>query len=492
MCAIGSLTFCKKFLLTRPADRRAHGLALIGLSAAILLSCKRELLNPRPGALRFSRDTVVFDTLFSTLLSPTQRLWIYNPHPYPVRILSVTLAGGPRSPFRFILNGQEGPIYTPLFLPAGDSMQAFLTLQDTTFRDATREGYLVFQTEAGQQQVALRATLLSAYVYRDLGIDSAIVSLPNDKPIVVDGYLYVGPSAVLRILPGTRLYFSGRRWESGPLQGELASGIYVAGRLEVLGTPAAPVAMQGWRLEPYYAQAPGQWQGLWFFPTSTDNKLLYAYISQASIAIRIDSAGGPSAPKVYMEGCVLRDAANYGIVAQGFSSTLPAAPILHAVNTLVYRCGQACAALVGGGKYRLVHCAFIYDQGDLRRGITALVLTDFLSLPQGERTYPMDFFALNSLFWSTQENAIAQDLRGGAFATVFDHCALRQKAPLPGPGNLYPDSPGLGQAEELYPLLAGSPLIDAGRYDPVLSPAIDRVGHARDGQPDIGVYEYVR
>ena len=149
MCAIGLPTSSKKFLRTRPADRRGRGVALIGLSAAILLSCKRELLNPRPGELRFSRDTVVFDTLFSTLLSPTQRLWVYNPHPYPVRILSVSLAGGLRSPFRFILNGQEGPIYTPFLLPAGDSMQAFLTLQDTTFRDSTREDYLVFQTEAG-------------------------------------------------------------------------------------------------------------------------------------------------------------------------------------------------------------------------------------------------------------------------------------------------------------------------------------------------------
>lgn len=83
------------------------------------------------------------------------------------------------------------------------------------------------------------------YVYRDFGFDSAIVSLPNDKPIVIDGFFYVGPAAVLRILPGTRLYFSGRRWESGPLQGELASGLYVAGRLEALGTPTQPIYCKG-------------------------------------------------------------------------------------------------------------------------------------------------------------------------------------------------------------------------------------------------------
>lgn len=467
-------------------------LILVGLLTGP--ACRREVLTPKPGLLRFSRDTVVFDSIFSTVLSPTQRLWVYNPHRYPVRVLRAFLAKGAQSPYAFVWDGQPGPLQAPYVLGAGDSAQVFLTLRDTSFVDAVREDVLVMQTEAGVQEVPLRATLIAAYVYRDLAFDSVVVSLPTDKPIVVDGYLYVGPAAVLRLLPGTRLYFSARRWPSGPLQGELMSGLYVAGRLEALGTPAEPIRCQGWRLEPYYASAPGQWQGLWFFPSSTDNRLLYVEIAQASVGIRVDSAGGPIAPKLYLEGCVIRDAANYGLVVQGFCPTLPSQPILHAVNTLVYRCGQACAALVGGGTYRLVHCAFLYDQGDLRRGVTALVLTDFLRLSDAQvQLYPLDFWALNSLFWTTKEEAVVADLRGGTpVQYTFDHCAARQKNPLPGPGNLYPSSPGLGSAQDAYPLLEESPLINAGRYDPTWSPLFDRVGRRRDSQPDIGVYEYVR
>lgn len=490
---------CKKSLRTPLADILLKAfrqlllkLCFVGAIMLLLSDCKRELIAPRPGELRFSREVVEFDSLFSTVLSPTQRLWVYNPHSFPVSIRSVRLERGGSSPFRFVLDGQEGPILTAYTLRPKDSVQVFLQLRDTTLRDRVQEDRLLFETEAGTQAVLLRVTLLAAYVYRDFGFDSAIVSLPNDKPVVIDGFFYVGPAAVLRILPGTRLYFSGRRWESGPLQGELSSGLYIAGQLEALGTPTQPISLQGWRLEPYYAQAPGQWQGLWFFPTSTANRLLYTYISQASLAVRVDSAGDASAPKIYMEGCLIRDAANYGIVAQGFSPTLPPQPILHAVNTLIYRCGQACAAFVGGGTYRLVHCAFLFDQGDLRRGITSLVVSDYLEATQGELRYPLDFWALNTLLWSTKEDAVAADLRGSPVRWYFDHCALRQKEALPGTGVLYGTSFSLGAAEEAYPLQEASPLIDAGRYDAQFSPTYDRLGRPRDAQPDIGVYEQLR
>ncbi|MCX8112143.1 MAG: hypothetical protein N3E49_02940 [Bacteroidia bacterium] len=466
---------------------------LIGLMKCMLLmSCQREILAPRPGLLRFSRDTVRFDSLFSTLLSPTQRLWVYNPHAHPVEIKAVYLERGSQSPFKFIFDGQPGPLQTKYRLAAGDSVQIFLTLRDTSFIDAHREDKLIFHLENGEQYVLLKATLIAAYVYRDFGFDSAEVSLPSDKPIVIDGFFYVGPSATLRLLPGTKLYFSGRRWDSGPLQGELMSGLYIAGRLESLGTPAAPVRLQGWRLEPYYASAPGQWQGLWFFPTSTANRLLHTEIYQSSIGVRIDSAGqGPTA-KVYMEGCLISDAANYGIVAQGFSPSLPSQPVLHAVNTLVYRCGQACAAFVGGGTYRLIHCSFIYDQGDLRRGITALALTDFFQGRDELRTYPLDFFALNTVLWSTKEDAISADIRGTSAQLTYDHCALRQREAVQGSGNLYPIELGLGSAADKYPLLQGSSLIDAGRFDSQWSPSKDLKGQPRDNQPDIGAYEYIR
>ena len=470
-----------------------RGLWGLVLAASVIWGCRREWLPPRKGELRWYPDTVRFDSLFSTVLSPTQRLWIYNPQSYPVRINRIFLEKSSQSPFLFIWNGIPGPLLTNIELPAKDSIQVFLSLRDTVLYNQMREDALVVEIAGGEvYRIPLRAALIAAYVYRDFGFDSLSLSLPSDKPIVIDGYFYVGPMGTLRIPAGAKLYFSGRRWDSGNLAGELMSGIYVAGRLEVLGTAEAPVTFQGWRLEPYYAGSSGQWMGLWLLPSAQACDVQHATIRQASIGIRIDSAGSSSLPKLRLSSCLISDAANYGVLALGFSPNLPSAPILEMTNTLIYRCGQACVALLGGGSYRFVQNSLIYDQGDVRRGQTSLIVTDFLRTEGGTLTYPLKLNLLNTLLWSTKENAYASDLRGGAPEVTFDHCAMRQRENRPAGTNFFPSEPGLGPASEAYPLLEGSPLIDAGRYEMGVTPPVDRLGRPRDNQPDIGCYEYLR
>ncbi len=475
--------------------KRSLGVGLVGLlvTGSVILSCRREWLPARKGELRWWPDTVRFDSLFSTVLSPTQRLWIYNPQSYPVRLNRIFLEKGSQSPFSFIWNGISGPTLTNVELPARDSVQVFLSLRDTVSYNQTREDALVLELDGGEVlRVPLRATLIAAYVYRDFGFDSLTLSLPSDKPIVIDGYFYVGPMGVLRIPAGARLYFSGRRWESGILAGELMSGIYVAGRLEVLGTAEAPVTFQGWRLETYYASAPGQWMGLWLLPSAHSCEIYHATIRQASIGIRIDSAGSLLQPKLRLHSCLISDAANYGVLALGFTPSLPSVPILEMTNTLIYRCGQACAALLGGGWYRFIHSSLIYDQGDTRRGQTSLLVTDFFRTEAGTQTYPLRLTLLNTLLWSTKPNSYGSDLRGPLPEVTFDRCALRQEENRPTGPNIFPSNPGLGPASENYPLLEGSPLIDAGVYQAGVTPPTDRLGRPRDNQPDIGCYEYLR
>jgi hypothetical protein len=477
---------------TRPPSV-SFGWSLLVVVGIALFACRREWLPPKSGPLSWKPDTVRFDSLFSTLLSPTQRLWVYNPHAYPVRLSRIYLEKGPQSPFTFIWNGHSGPLVTDVELPARDSVQVFLSLRDSAFYDQTREDMLVLEALGGDvQRIPLRAVLIAAYVYRDFGFDSLMLSLPSDKPIVIDGYFYVGPMGVLRVPAGARLYFSGRRWPAGPLAGELMSGLYVAGKLEVLGTAEAPVTFQGWRLESYYASASGQWMGLWLLPTARDCEIHHATIRQASIGIRVDSAGGGAAPKLCLTNSLISDAANYGVLALGFAASQPPFPILKMSNVLVYRCGQACLALIGGGYHSIVNSSLIYDQGDLRRGQTTLLITDFLRTEAGVQTYPCQIDFLNTLLWSTKPNGYAADLRSSASQVAFDHCVLRQEENRPGGTNFFPADPKLGPASEAYPLLEGSPLIDAGKVVPGLTPLRDRMGRPRDAQIDIGCYEYVR
>jgi hypothetical protein len=155
---------------TRPPSV-SFGWSLLVVVGIALLACRREWLPPKSGPLSWQPDTVRFDSLFSTLLSPTQRLWVYNPHAYPVRLSRIYLEKGPQSPFTFIWNGRSGPLVTDVELPARDSVQVFLSLRDSAFYDQTREDVLVLEALGGDvQRIPLRAVLIAAYVYRDFGL----------------------------------------------------------------------------------------------------------------------------------------------------------------------------------------------------------------------------------------------------------------------------------------------------------------------------------
>lgn len=76
-------------------------LLFIGILLTVLsinTSCKKTVLFSK-GNLEFSRDTVVFDTVFTTIGSTTQQLKIYNRESNTVVINEVELMGGSSSPF---------------------------------------------------------------------------------------------------------------------------------------------------------------------------------------------------------------------------------------------------------------------------------------------------------------------------------------------------------------------------------------------------------
>ncbi len=204
---------------TRPPSV-SFGWSLIVVVGIALLACRREWLSPKSGPLSWQPDTVRFDSLFSTLLSPTQRLWVYNPHAYPVRLSRIYLEKGPQSPFMFIWNGRSGPLVTDVELPARDSVQVFLSLRDSAFYDQTREDMLVLEAPGwDMQRIPLRAVLIAAYVYRDFSFDSIALSLPSDKPIVIDGYFYVGPMGVLASAGGRAIVLFWAAVACGPFGG---------------------------------------------------------------------------------------------------------------------------------------------------------------------------------------------------------------------------------------------------------------------------------
>ncbi|MCC6701845.1 MAG: hypothetical protein IT221_09995, partial [Fluviicola sp.] len=99
--------------------------ALSGLS-----SCKKNK-GMSNGNLEFSVDTLVFDTIFTTIGSTTQQFKIYNNDKKELKIDEVELMGGSSSPFRMNLDGLMGTSFSNIDIPAEDSLFCFVevTLQ---------------------------------------------------------------------------------------------------------------------------------------------------------------------------------------------------------------------------------------------------------------------------------------------------------------------------------------------------------------------------
>ena len=88
-------------------------------------SCKKPILFSK-GNLDFSKDTVVFDTVFTTIGSTTQQFKIYNKENKTVLIEEIELMGGTDSPFRINIDGLNETLIENIELEGKDSLYGFV------------------------------------------------------------------------------------------------------------------------------------------------------------------------------------------------------------------------------------------------------------------------------------------------------------------------------------------------------------------------------
>ena len=60
-----------------------------------MMACQHEIVSDDPALqLRFSHDTVLFDTVFTTMGTSTQQVMIYNPNKKALHIAQVSMHDG--------------------------------------------------------------------------------------------------------------------------------------------------------------------------------------------------------------------------------------------------------------------------------------------------------------------------------------------------------------------------------------------------------------
>lgn len=485
------------------------------LSVILLAACRREeRFTDSPNVqLEFSRDTILFDTIFTTVSSITQRFVVRNTGNRAVRV-DVALEGGSPSPFRINVDGVSGITIPGVEILGGDSVFVFV---EATLDQANQanplifEDHILFNTNGNEQKVLLVAWGQDAHFFFPnrriqgfppfrivAGEDNSgnsiceTVTWPNDKPYVIYGYAVVDSCSTLRIDPGVRVYVHG----GGGLW------IYRWGQILAEGTLEQPIVFQSDRLEALYAELPGQWDRIWINdgPAGRDHRLVNVLVKNALVGVQCETwplipDAPTSAARLILNNARIRNCSAAGLLSRNYRIT--------SNNLLVGDCGQYSVALTGGGEYFFNHStiANFWDYGI--RQTPAFVMTNTYADITGAlqvRTIDNSQF-LNGIITGSNTNEFQLEFDAALTPSfTFDHFLLRTDQSIansnwfPAPDRIYRNqSPGFVSATERdFRLSAGSFARNKGTSSTVEA-ILDLKGDLRncDGEGfDLGCFEW--
>lgn len=451
-----------------------------------IFGCKKNQIFQGKAELKFSTDTVFFDTVFTTVGSLTERIRIINPYNEAVEVSRVYLAEGQGSNFKLNVDGIPGKEVTDITIPANDSIFVFIEVTvdpNGANTPLVVEELLKVETDQNEQSVALVAWGQDAYFFPSVAFtDGEIFQLPADKPVVFYGYSLVDTNSTLIIPCGARIHF---HKNSGLIVGHQAS-------LKVLGCIDDPVIIQGDRLEDYFKEIPGQWEQILLSQTSIDNEIRNAIIKNGTIGVRVDSNTNDN-PTLLIENTQILNMSSYGLIGQDAK--------IEATNLIVGNCGRYAVALSFGGDYNFQHCTFanVWSESQNPRSKPTLYLNNYYG--NSIRNFKASFE--NTIIYGTLDNEIEFDpAENSTWDFAFENCVLKTDLNIDSLSNEgtvlncifnpnIPDSASnplfVAPADNNYHLTKKSQAIDAGKD---LGITTDLEGNDRVGAPDIGALEY--
>ena len=486
--------FCPKF----------HGMkriiVLIICFITVFASCKKEnSISTDPGhKLEFSVDTVLFDTVFTSLGSSTHQLKIYNPYREDLKISEIRLMGGEQSRFRINIDGESGLEYHDMIIPANDSIYTLLNVTidpNDLLTPFIVEDSIVFVTNGNMQTVKLIAWGQNArYIVADRHINGfpafkivadslQVTHWTNELPYVIYGYALIDSYGTLHIHEGTHVYVHG------------GGGIwsYIDGQLIVDGTAENPVVIEGDRLEPFFKDEPGQWDRIWLMDArpNGDHLINHAIIRNAFIGVHAETFDTTfTAAPLHINNTIIENHSGVGVYAALY--------LIEAHNMVIDNCGQYALAFTQGGVYELRHCTIGNYWWKSTRTTPSMSLSNYVEQDGQRYEFPFSFKMWNSIVYGPQEKEFDMALSGALADTIYliDHCLLK----APKYSNAWPNFNGCIFNED--PLF-----VDYRNFDvhlgEILSPAIgtgnpeigaqipyDLEGKPRTGAPDMGAYQY--
>ncbi|WP_452223065.1 hypothetical protein [Lacinutrix chionoecetis] len=369
-------------------------------------SCRKDFeFEPSTGSLEFSKDTVYLDTVFTNIGSSTYNLKVYNRSDNDISIPSIGLERGETSAYRLNVDGNAGKTFNNVEIQAKDSLFIFVeTTIDIEEQTILANEFLYtdkinFDSGSNLQTVELVTLVKDAvFIFPDRDDATGVIetltftsngqtietdiqgrelmadelTFTNEKPYVIYGYAAVPNGETLAVEAGARVHFHAN---SGLLVLENAS-LQVNGSLSTDETLMEnEVIFESDRLEPAFANVPGQWGTIWLFENSTNNTINYATIKNGTIGILSDGNADAPQDKLTITNSQLYNFSNYGVLARNTSIT--------AENFVVNNVGQSSVALTLGGKYNFTHSTIANYWDNSFRQFPALLVNNFVQDADG-------------------------------------------------------------------------------------------------------------
>jgi len=375
-------------------------------------SCKKESFITDSGArLNITADSIKFDTVFTTTGSVTRSFKLINENDQALRIGSIKLMGGSGSAFKMNINGIPATEINNTEIAANDSIYIFVavTINPTTNQlPFIVSDSIQIEYNNNSRKVILEAYGQNAHFLNNQTIHSSTI-WTNDLPYVILGGLRIDSNISLTIESGCRIY------------AHAGATILVDGSLLCNGTKNNEVHFSGDRLDEGYRDLPGSWPGIYFRSTSTNNRLTFTVISNAFRAIQAEDVAVQTIPKLVLEQCIIRQASDYGLLAQNCNVSVS--------NSLISNCGNN-AAIQLGGKYRFDHCTLTsYSNTYFIHEFPVLQVSNALFQNGQLLSTDLDAVFRNCIFWGdggTVDDEVQVTREGStAFSAIFENCLYK-------------------------------------------------------------------
>jgi hypothetical protein len=438
-------------------------------------SCKKATFN-LTDELSFSADTLVFDTVFTTIGSTTQQFKMYNNGNSTLKIDQIELVGGEDSPFRINVDGLSGTSFAEIELEAKDSL--FVFVEVTLDVNASNgpiiiEDSIRFRSNGVDKYVHLKVWGRDAYYHNK---DTNSGTWNNDKPHIIYGYAGVNPGQSLTIQEGTEIYFYKNSW------------LYVyKGQLDIQGTKTNPVTLQGMRLEQEYEDVAGQYGGIYFYkalPSSID----YTNIKNATTGIQLNGENPMNSGfTLEVSNSKISNCAGHGIFIFDGAE-------VKAENCILSKNSGHSLFVLRGGKFDFNHCHLL-GYG-IEEGVPAVVVRNKYQ----DTILDVDGTITNSIIYGSNDLEIYFDtVTDPSYSIDLEIFNNLIKSPIEYSSGIYSNIlwdqfPHFKSVEQNdFMVWNNSPIIDAGNLSYVITNSstsgADICGTPRGTLPDLGAYE---